>query len=314
MGLARRVRALTERLRGTENKDGVAADPGGRTDVAVAAYWSSHNVTSHHHFTSAEESLEYFHWRNDQYYPYIALMPVTGQDGKVVLNYGCGPGHDLVGFGVYSKPKRLIGIDVSATSLEQARRRLSLHGIDHELILHAPTAVRLPLEDCSVHYVHSSGVLHYTTDPDSILREFHRVLHPNGVVRVMVYNYDSLWVHLYVAYQKMIVENAFPGLGIREAFSKTTDGPGCPISRVYKPSEFIALADAAGFTATFVGAAVSMHEASLIPKRFDAIMDRRLPSESRKFLSELYFDQRGFAMHNGHLAGVDGCYLLQHRS
>ena len=25
-------------------------------------------------------------------------MPVSGRDGDIVLDYGCGPGHDLVGF------------------------------------------------------------------------------------------------------------------------------------------------------------------------------------------------------------------------
>ena len=45
-----------------------------------ADYWTSHNVTNHRGFPSAKASLDYFHWRNAQYYPYIDLMPVTGQE------------------------------------------------------------------------------------------------------------------------------------------------------------------------------------------------------------------------------------------
>ena len=57
----------------------------------------------------------------------------------------------------------------------------------------------------------------------------------------MVYNYDSIWVHLYVAYQKMLVENLYAGMNIREAFSRTTDGDDCPISHCYRAGEFIEL-------------------------------------------------------------------------
>jgi hypothetical protein len=80
-------------------------------DEITTEYWTSYNVTLHHQFESTEESLAYFHWRNDQYFKYIELMPVSGFDNQVVLDFGCGPGHDLVGFSIYSKPKQLIGID-----------------------------------------------------------------------------------------------------------------------------------------------------------------------------------------------------------
>src|SRR5687768_14872252 len=77
------------------------------TDADVRDYWTSHNVTAHLRFASAQESLDYFHWRNSQYPGYIDLMPMSGFDGRIILDFGCGPGHDLVGFGTYSKPARL---------------------------------------------------------------------------------------------------------------------------------------------------------------------------------------------------------------
>ena len=51
-------------------------------------------------------------------------MPVKVYDNKVILDFGCGPDHDLIGFDYYSKPKKLIGSDVSSSSLEEARCRL----------------------------------------------------------------------------------------------------------------------------------------------------------------------------------------------
>ena len=67
------------------------------TDHAGASdnYWTHHNVTLHKRFRTAEESLEYFAWRNAQYIDYIDLLPVAGHDGQVIVDYGCGPGNDL---------------------------------------------------------------------------------------------------------------------------------------------------------------------------------------------------------------------------
>jgi SAM-dependent methyltransferase len=276
----------------------------------VREYWTRRNVTSHKRFASAEDSLAYFAWRGDQYFGYMEQMPVTGQDGKVVLDYGCGPGHDLVGFGVYSRPQKLIACDVSSSSLDEARERLALHRIACEFHL-LPETGGIPLADASVDYVHCSGVLHHTVDPLAILREFRRVLRPGGRARIMVYNYQSVWLHYYVAFHKMVYEQKYGGLGIRDAFARTTDGETCPIALVYRPEEFVALATQAGFAARFTGAAVSAFEASLMPQRFAAIIDPRLREESRVFLAALTLDAKGLPVIGGAYAGVDACFVLE---
>jgi SAM-dependent methyltransferase len=273
-------------------------------------YWTRHNVTSHQNFSCIEESLEYFHWRNDQYFNYIELMPVDGCNGKTVLDYGCGPGHDLIGFGTYSKCKRLVGVDVSPSSLAESEARINLHGIHAETVLIPNDTTRLPFEDASFDHIHSSGVLHHTPDPLAILKELKRVLSPGGTVHVMVYNYDSIWMHLYVAYKRSIAEGLYSGESLRDQFRRSTDGEDCPISNCYRPAEWIALCESAGFVANYLGAAISMHETSLLPLRFAAIQDRRLPSESREFLKDLQFDEKGYPKYAGNYAGVDACYRL----
>ena len=72
----------------------------------------------------------------------------------------------------------------------------------------------------------------------------------------------------------------------------------------------MALCKIAGINAEFLGAAISMHEMELLPLRFAAIQDRRLPDESRKFLLDLKFDDRGYPKYSGYYAGVDACYRL----
>ena len=277
---------------------------------SVSEYWNHHNVTAHRRFATVEESLQYFHWRNSQYANYITLMPVSGFDGRRVLDYGCGPGHDLVGFGVYSKPSRLGGVDVSASSIREARERLALHGIGAELHRVEP-GEPLPFEDAAFDHVHSSGVLHHVEDPVAALREIKRVLRPGGTMNVMVYNFDSVWTHLFVAYHRTIVAARYAGLSLREQFARSTDGEECPIARCYRPEEFIALANSAGLAATFAGAAVAVHELSLLPTRFEAIMDPRLPEQSRHFLQSLEFDRQMLPLAGGHHAGVDGVYHLR---
>jgi SAM-dependent methyltransferase len=284
----------------------------GGNAVSSTEYWTGFNVTLHHRFASADESLRYFHWRNDQYPGYIELMPVVGQDGKVVLDYGCGPGHDVVGFGMYSRTKRLIAADVSPTSLAEARTRSALHGIEAEFVQINEATNRLPLDDGSVDYIHSSGVIHHIADPAKALRELKRVLARRGRMRVMVYNYDSIWLHLYAGYLLRIKGEAYPGLDVRQVFAKTTDGENCPVASLYRPQEFARLCETAGLACRYLGAAISLFELTLMPARFEAMMDRRLPEEHREFLKHLEADSQGYPTYQGTRAGIDGCYELAH--
>jgi ubiquinone/menaquinone biosynthesis C-methylase UbiE len=279
--------------------------------LSVAKYWNKVNVTSHYKFTNINESLEFFHWRNDQYYPYINLMPVIGFDNKIILDYGCGPGHDLVGFGVFSKPTKLIGADLSAQSLAEAQNRLNLHKISCELIKIDSSSTCLPFDNNSIDHIHCSGVLHHTTDPISVLKEFKRILKLDGSCNIMIYNYNSLFLHLYVGYQKTFVEKFCPELSLLERFSKCTDGPLCPISNCYKYEEWLSICEKAGLSGKFVGAAISMHEMRLLPLRFNAILDRRLPKETRDFLLSLTFDEKGYPLYKNTIAGIDGCFNLK---
>ena len=305
---------ILNRLRRLIQIDDSSDASGGSGQNTPREYWTEHNVTSHREFATPQESLEYFQWRNDQYFNYIELMPVAGFDGQRVMDYGCGPGHDLVGFGTYSKCGRLVGLDVSSSSIRESRARMALHGIAAEVMLLDADTPTLPFEDCAFDHIHSSGVLHHTADPVGILRELKRVLRPGGTANVMVYNYDSLWVHLYVAYQRTLVEGLYPGEALREQFRRSTDGDQCPISNCYRHSEWISVCEKAGFEATHSGAAISVFELSLVERRFAAIMDRRLRAESREFLKALEFDRRGVPTYRGQYAGIDACYRLVKRS
>lgn len=285
--------------------------------TAVDQYWGSHTVRARR-FGSRRASERDLEWRFAEYPLFRELSGLWGShDGEVLLDYGCGPGNDLTGYALYTGARRIIGLDVSATALARARARLDLHRVAPErveLVQGSDATVEIPLEDESVDFLQSLGVLHHTSDPEAILRELHRVLRRGGRGLVMVYNRASLWFHLYTAYEKMVVADAFPGLDVHEAFRRNTDGPECPISRSYPPAEWVAMCEAAGFEARFVGGYLSKNELRALGQSWaQAIADERLGAEHRDFLRALTFDFAGRPMFEGAHAGIGGTYHLRKR-
>ena len=274
-------------------------------------YWSHHNVTLHTQFRTREESLEFLEWRNGQYLFYDDFFDFESLRGKSILDYGCGPGHDLVAMAERAAPARLIGADISAPSLAEAGARLRLHDTNVELLQLDADRAAIPLDDASVDFFLSSGVLHHCENAVEIMHELHRVLRPGGTGLVMVYNYDSLFVHLCVPYVRQIVESIDAELPLEEAFRRSTDWGDCPHSIWYTPETFSRMASSAGFDAHFDGAAVSAFELGVIGQRFDALRCLELAPEHGRFLRELTIDEHGRALHRGNVAGIDGFYTLK---
>jgi ubiquinone/menaquinone biosynthesis C-methylase UbiE len=256
----------------------------------------------------AISSREHFLWRNSQYPGYIELMPVNGACGKIVVDYGCGPGNDLVGFSEFSRPAKLYGIDVSLTALKTSKKRLALHDFPVELIHIKEDENFIPLKSASVDLVHSSGVLHHAKNLEAALSEIYRILKPGGKLQIMVYNYNSLWLHLYTAYIQQIELGKYRDHSTTEAFRRTTDGADCPISNCYKPAEFLKIVQASGFSGHFKGASISLLELEALPKRYAAMRSRLLSSEHRDFLGALQFNQAGHPTFDGAVAGIGACY------
>jgi len=269
-------------------------------------------------FASAEASLDYLDWRFRQYPLFRELMELyEDHAGEVVLDYGCGPGNDIVGFLVRGNVGKIIGVDISAKALALAEKRLELHGVDSsklELIKITDAVQRLPLRDGSVDYVYCEGVLHHASDPEAILREFLRVLKPGGRGCVMVYNWESIWLHLHAAYIKKVLEGAYSGLTIEDAFARTTDSDTCPIARPYRSGQFGGLLESVGFEWEFLGGYFSRYELDILRTHKDAAeQDPRLPREHREFLLALSDDGQGYPVYRGKPAGVGGVSRLRKR-
>jgi ubiquinone/menaquinone biosynthesis C-methylase UbiE len=273
-------------------------------------YWDRINVTDHLKFKTVEESLDFFDWRCKAYNNYIECMPVHGYEGKVILDFGCGPGHDLIGFSHFSRPAQLIGLDTSKTSLAEAHHRLKLHNFQATLIHTDEKLTILPFDDNSIDVIHSSGVLHHIKDPTPILKEFKRVLKPNGHIQIMVYNTNSLFYHLHVQYFQVFKNPEYAGLSLTQAFQRSTDGPNCPVSRSYTDKEFLELSTKVGLTGSLFGCSITLSELNLISSRTEALCDSKFPKASREFLYNLSFDNKGRPIHEGQIAGLGACFHL----
>ena len=290
-------------------------------NTEVDNYWNKHTVAAPT-FENADHSIKYLNWRSLEYPSFHDLMELYNADEDwTVVDYGCGPGNDLVGYSHFSKAKKIIGVDISEKALNLAKKRLLLHDIDVDdpgarvrLIQVSDAAsaqgavLKGEIEDESVDHIYCQGVLHHTTDPGLILKEFSRILKKGRKACIMVYNRNSIFYHLYVGYIKRVGEQ-ISGTA-EEVFQRSTDGIDCPISRTTIPEEHIPACEAAGFLTEYRGGYLSALEVDLASKYFAAAKsDYRCAQEHRDFLEEVEIDY-GLPYYRGKLAGIGGVYLL----
>ncbi len=104
--------------------------------------------------------------------------------GATVLDLGCGAGVDLLIAAQMVGPEgRAIGIDMTASMLERARRSADEMGLDN-VELHQGLIESLPVDDASVDVVISNGVIDLVPDKDAVFAEIDRVLSPGGRLQI----------------------------------------------------------------------------------------------------------------------------------
>jgi len=155
---------------------------------------------------------------------------------KRLLEVGVGAGTDHLRFARAGAV--CTGVDLSAVSVENARRRLSVEGLASDL--RVADAETLPFPDDSFDLVYSWGVIHHTPDTLRAAREILRVLRPGGRFCVMVYNRRSL-----VAVQAWLVYAALRGTPWRSFADVLAHHVESPGTKAYTAPEASALFDGA---------------------------------------------------------------------
>jgi ubiquinone/menaquinone biosynthesis C-methylase UbiE len=121
--------------------------------------------------------------------PYIAdFADFKSAKGMRVLEIGVGLGADYLEW--LKAGAQATGVDLSPTSIEQARLRCDLAGYSADL--RVADAENLPFPDESFDVVYSYGVMHHSPDTARCIREAWRVLKPGGKARIMLYHQPSV--------------------------------------------------------------------------------------------------------------------------
>lgn len=292
----------------------------------IEKYWTGHTVRADW-FMTMEESIEYCDTRFSLYPHFKEFAEMEyNHDNETVLDYGCGPGNDLVWYLYKNHMTQIIGMDVSMTALKHAQYRLALMGAtsrEVRLVQVSDQSDKLPFQDESIDFINCQGVLMHTTSPGNILREFWRVLKKDGNLKasIMVYNKESIWWHLYAAYYlRFINDSIFSELSdeikremtLEERFRRSTDGITCAKAECYTPDEFINMCKSAGFQkVVYRGGYPDQMELDMAKKYIDvAIHDERLEEEHKDFLRDVKFDEDGYPFYRGKLCCIGGVYLL----
>jgi SAM-dependent methyltransferase len=103
---------------------------------------------------------------------------------ETVLDLGCGAGTDLlIAAQMVGPGGRAIGIDMTASMVERARRSAAEMGVDN-VEVHEGLIEQLPLADESVDVVISNGVIDLVPDKDAVFSEIRRVLKSGGRLQI----------------------------------------------------------------------------------------------------------------------------------
>ncbi len=231
----------------------------------VKGFWNANPCQSD--LSSEQDRRRYFediarkrYEGREWHVPIVAKFPAF--HGKDVLEIGCSIATDGLEFA--RNGARYVGVDLTPKSIELAKERFNLFGVPGQFEV-ADAEKELPFPDDSFDHIYSFGVIHHSPVPERIVREIYRVLRPGGTLTVMLYNRSSVNYYIEIMFLRKIFRwcllPAFmPGLlaavtgfdrwkleGHREMLKKkitkeqwismNTDGPFCPLARVYDRRE-----------------------------------------------------------------------------
>jgi ubiquinone/menaquinone biosynthesis C-methylase UbiE len=245
------------------------------TNIAdVRGYWNANPCNSR--LSQETDRRRYFeeisrkrYQGRDWHVPIIAKF--NSFCGKDVLEIGCGIGTDGIEFA--RNGANYVGVDLTPNSVELTRERFKVFGVPGRFEV-ANVEENLPLADESIDHVYSFGVIHHSPAPEKIVGQIYRVLRKGGTFTVMLYNRSSINYYIEIMFLRRLFKwcllpKFMPGLiaaatgfdrwkleGHRDRLLKSkkltkeewismnTDGPFCPLARVYDHDEATVLFDA----------------------------------------------------------------------
>src|SRR5215831_18109970 len=166
----------------------------------VSEYWSARPCNIRHS-PKPVGTREYFDEVEARKYFVEHHIPAFAEferwRGKKVLEVGCGIGTDTINFARHGA--QVTAVDLTEKSLEVARQRAKVFGLDDRIRFYQANAERLsdtvPVEQYDL--VYSFGVIHHTPNPEQVIEQIRKYTGKESTVRIMVYNrwsWKVLWI------------------------------------------------------------------------------------------------------------------------
>jgi len=143
------------------------------------------DVYTHGHHDSVLRSHRWRTAENSAAYLLSHLAP-----GRRLLDVGCGPGTLTVDLAARVAPGDVVGVDVSAEVVDEARAHARAEGRDGVTFL-AGDFRTLGLDEGSFDVAHAHQVLQHLQDPVGALAHMARLVRPGGVVAVRDSDYSA---------------------------------------------------------------------------------------------------------------------------
>lgn len=233
----------------------------------VREFWNANPCQAE--LSTADDRRRYFQEISDKRYSkrewHIPIVANFGAfRGRDVLEIGCSIATDGLEFA--KAGANYTGVDLTPQGIELAKERFGLFGMRGRFEV-ANAEEGLPFPDNSFDHVYSFGVIHHSPVPEKIVAEIHRVLRKGGTFTIMLYNRTSINYYVEIMFLRKLfryclLPSFMPGLisavtgfdrwkleGHRkllkekknmskeEWISMNTDGPFCPLARVYNERE-----------------------------------------------------------------------------
>ncbi|HLZ93099.1 MAG TPA: class I SAM-dependent methyltransferase [Candidatus Acidoferrum sp.] len=218
-------------------------------DVAinrVREYWNNRPCNIRHS-TAPVGSRQYFDEVEARKYFVESHIPGFAEferwSGKRVLEIGCGIGTDTVNFARHGA--QVSSVDLSEKSLELARQRVEVYGLEDRVRFYVGNAEELSSVVAVEPYdlIYSFGVIHHTPRPERVLEELRQYARAGTTVKVMVYHrrsYKVAWI--------VLTEGRGRFWALDEMVAKNSEAQtGCPVTYTYSRAEGRELLERHGF-------------------------------------------------------------------
>jgi ubiquinone/menaquinone biosynthesis C-methylase UbiE len=231
----------------------------------VQAFWDANPCGST--LSDNQDRIGYFaeiearRYTHEPHIPHIARFDEF--EGERVLEIGTGVGTDGLQF--RKNGAQYFGLDLTLAGQRLTQEQFELAG--HAGNFTVGNGELLPIADDTFDHIYTFGVIHHSPSTETIVDEMYRVLKPGGTFCVMVYNRSSINYYLEIMFLRKVFRlMLYPGfmpktlskiLGLdanklerhrkllldrrniskEEWISMNTDGPECPLAKVYNKTE-----------------------------------------------------------------------------